>query len=64
MPHYFQTQTNIAALDIGLDIFSKARLIVFLADEFSCFIDIEMACQRFVIILADKFDLDNLLHKK
>ena len=42
MPHCFQSQIDVAAFDIGLDIFPEARPIVFPADELFCFIDIEI----------------------
>ena len=41
----FQGQTNVAALDIGLNIFFEARLIVFPTDELSGFIDTKVPCQ-------------------
>ena len=60
----FQTQTNVIAFDIALNILPKARPIVFPADEFSYFIDTEMACRRVVVMSADKFDSNDFWHKR
>ena len=54
VPHRFQAQTHVTALDIGLDILSEAWSVVFTTDKLSCFIDTKMACQRVVVVLADE----------
>lgn len=40
--YYFQNQANITSFEIGLNIFFEARLIVFLTDELTGFIDIQV----------------------
>ena len=41
---WFQSQTDVAAFDIGLNILSKARLIVFPTNELPGFIDTKVSC--------------------
>ena len=56
-------QAYVIAFDIGFNVFSKARPIVFLADEVFGFIDIEMSCQRVVIVLTNELCLNNFKYK-
>ena len=62
--HRFQTQANVATFYIGLDVFSKARPIVFSADQFSCFIDTKMACQRVVVVSTGDLGSNNFRHER
>ena len=41
---YFYNQTNIAAFNVGFNIFFETRPIIFLVNEFADFIDTKMAC--------------------
>ena len=43
MSDYFQSQTNIIAFDIGLDVFLKAWPIVFPRNKLSSFIETKVA---------------------
>ena len=61
---YFQGQTNIATFDVGLNIFSKARSIVFPANELSGFIDTKMAYQQIVVMPANKLCSNDFRHKR
>ena len=59
----FQCQTDIAAFDIGLNIFLKAWPIVFLANKLFYFIDIKMICQKIVVVPADELYLNDFRYK-
>lgn len=59
----FQTQTNIVAFDIGLNILSQTRLIVFLDNKLFYLIDAKTACQKVVVMLTDELNLDRFWHK-
>ena len=54
MSDRFQGQTNVAALDVGLNILSEARPIIFPTDELPGFVNTEMACQRVVVVPANE----------
>lgn len=47
-------------MDIGLDVFLEALLIVFLAKHLFCFIDFEMICKKIIVLSADKLATDDL----
>ena len=64
VPHRFRAQANVVAFYIGFNVFSKAWPIVFLTNQLSCFIDIEMTYQRVVMVSADDFGLNNFRHKR
>ena len=63
MSNCFQSSTNVIVFNISLNIFSKAWLIIFTVDELSGFINIKVACQYVVVILANKFCLNNFKYK-
>lgn len=44
MSNCFQNYTNIAFINISLNIFSKAHLILFIANKLFSFIDIKITC--------------------
>ena len=46
----FQSQTDVAAFEIGFNIFSKARPIVFPTDELSGFVDTKVPCQWIIVV--------------
>ena len=60
----FQGQTNVAALNVDLNIVSKARPIVFPTDELSNFIDAKMPWQWIVIVLTNELCLNDFWHER
>ena len=60
----FWGQINIAAFDIGLNIFFKAWPVLFLADELYGFINFEMTCQRIIVMPANKLCSNDFKHKQ
>ena len=64
MSDCFQGQTNVAALDIGLNILFEARPIIFPADELLSFVDTEMACQRVVVVPANELCSNDFRYKR
>ena len=64
MPHHFPTQIDVTALDIGLDIFSEARPIVFPTNKFSYFIDTKKVCQRVVMVPTNERRLNDFEYKR
>ena len=60
----FYGQTNVAAFDVGFNILSEARPVIFPADELSGFIDTKIACQRVVVVPTTKLYLNNFRHKR
>ena len=59
----FQSQTNVAAFDIGLKILSEARPMVYPVDEFSGFIDTKVSCQRVVVMAANELCSNDFWHE-
>ena len=64
MSDCFNSQTNVAAFDIGLNIFLEVRQIIFPAYKLFCFIDTKMACQKIVVMLTDKLRLNDFGYKR
>ena len=64
MLYRFCIQTNIAALDIGPNIFLKAWLIVFLTNKLSGFINTKMLSQMIVIMPIDELGLNDFRYKR
>ena len=64
LSHHFRAQTHVTAFDIGLDIFSEARPIVFTTDKLFCFIDTKMAYQRVIVMFADELSSNNFRYKQ
>ena len=60
----FWTQAYITAFDIGLNIFSEARPIVFPTDEVFGFIDTKMSCQRVIVMSTDDLCLNDFKYKR
>ena len=58
------TQAYITAFNIGLNISSEARPIVFPADKVDDFIDAKMSCQRVIVIPTDELYLNNFRYKR
>ena len=63
MSDCFQSQIDIAAFDIGLNIFFEARLIVFPTDELSGFIDTKVLCQWIVVVPTNELYLNDFRYK-
>ena len=64
MSDRFQSQTNVATFDIGLNIFSKTWQIIFPDNKLFSFINTKMIYQKVVIIAANKLCLNNFRHKQ
>ena len=64
MSNRFQGQTNVGAFDVGLNILSKARPIIFLVNKLPDFIDTKIAYQRVVVIPANKLCLNDFRYKQ
>ena len=54
----------LQTLDIGLNIFSKARPIVFLANELFGFINTKVPYQWIVMVPANKLYLNDFRYKR
>ena len=64
MSDRFQGQTNVVALDIGLDVFSETRPIIFPTNELSGFIDTKVPCQWVVVVPANELCSNNFRHER
>lgn len=63
MSDYLKPYINITAIDISFNILFKAYLIVFQANKFFYFINTEMTCKKIIVIVADKFYLNDFGYK-
>ena len=64
MSDRFQGQTNVAAFDIGLNIFFETRPIIFPANKLPGFIDTKMACQRVVVVPANELSSNDFRYEQ
>ena len=64
VPHCFQAQTHVTAFDLGLNILSEARTVVFTTDKLSCFINTKMACQKVVVVSANELCSNNFRYEQ
>ena len=63
MLDYFWYQTNVAALDIDLNIFLETWLIISPANKLFCLIDTEIFCQRVIVVPTDKLCLNDFRYE-
>ena len=59
MPDYFRGQTYVASPYIVLNVTAERWEVVFLGYELTCFFDTKVACQRIVVIPANKLCPDD-----
>ena len=59
MPNCFQGQTYVASSYIVLDVMAERWPVVFSGYELICFLDIKVACQRIVVMPANKLYPDD-----
>lgn len=59
MVNYFQSQTNVITLNIGLNVFFEAQLQIFLINKFLTFFDFKMTYEKVVIIFVDELKINN-----
>lgn len=59
MYDHFQSQIDIIAFDIGLNIFLQAWLIVFLANQFFSLINSKLIYKKIIILSTNKLGIDN-----
>ena len=64
MSNHFQGQTNVEAFDVDFNIFFETWPIIFPTNKFSGFIDIEIACQKVVVMPANKLGSNDLKYKR
>ena len=62
MPNNFESQTNIAAFNVGFNILTQHRLVIFSDNQLSNFVNLKMACKKIVIMLTDQLKSNNLRH--
>lgn len=63
MLNYFWNYIDIVIFNINLNIFFKIWPIVFLAYKFYSFINTKITCLKIIIVLIDKFNLNNFEYK-
>lgn len=63
MSHSFRAQTDVVALDMKLNIFSEARLIVFQVNQIFVFINTKIAYMKIVVITTNEFKSNNFGYK-
>ena len=59
MSNCFQGHAYIASFYIGLNVMAKRWPVVFPSYKFKCFLDIKVACQRIIVMPANKLYSDN-----
>ena len=60
MADNFWSRTNIASLDIALDVSSQAWPIVFLADQLLYLVNAKMSYKRIIVVTTYHLGVDNL----
>ena len=64
VPHRFQCQTHVTALDVGFNVVPEGWLVVLPCLELTGLLDAKMAGQRVVVMPADELNPNGLGHKR
>lgn len=62
MPYFFRSETDVTALNLGLDVFPQSRPLVVPVNQLSDFIDSTMTYKRVVVVSANQLGADNFRH--
>lgn len=59
-----EVRQTSAGLDVDIDIMPERWPVIFLSDQLPSLVDSEVACQRIVMVSADKLGSDDLRYVK
>lgn len=59
MFYHFQSQADVTAFNIGFNVFLKAWLEIFLANQLSSFINSKITCKKVIMMPIDHLEIDD-----